>query len=333
MVERGQPILRRRGARSTGSTIPPSDARAIDLGCGEGRNAIWLALLGWSVTGVDMSASASTEVERWPRATTCGVDWIVADLEEWDLGVDAWDLIAFVYVHWPTDKRLPFMQPGHRRARARWASRRRGPRSHQHRTRAWRAAEPRRVDHAARIVVRCFGAAGLEVLEAREVRRPVSLEPGHGSVHGRRGHDRATQSITWSSPTGQNDAMTTRLGIAAMCRNMHEYLEWIEVVEACGYDLAGYGDTQNLLPDPYVALTAMAMRTSRVKLCTTVSNPMTRHPSVAASGFAALQELSNGRAIFGIGTGDSAVKNVGRRAARARRDRGLLPCVQGNGAR
>jgi 5,10-methylenetetrahydromethanopterin reductase len=110
--------------------------------------------------------------------------------------------------------------------------------------------------------------------------------------------------------------MTTRLGIAAMCRNMHEYLEWVEVAEACGYDLAGYGDTQNLLPDPYVALTAMAMRTSRIKLCTTVSNPMTRHPSVAASGFAALQELSNGRAIFGIGTGDSALKNVGRRAAR-----------------
>jgi 5,10-methylenetetrahydromethanopterin reductase len=110
--------------------------------------------------------------------------------------------------------------------------------------------------------------------------------------------------------------MTTRLGIAAMCRNMHEYLEWVEVTESCGYYLAGYGDTQNLLPDPYVALTAMAMRTNRVKLCTTVSNPMTRHPSVAASGFAALQEVSNGRAIFGIGTGDSAVKNVGGRAAR-----------------
>jgi len=53
--------------------------------------------------------------------------------------------------------------------------------------------------------------------------------------------------------------MTTRLGIAAMCRNMHEYLEWIEVTESCGYYLAGYGDTQNLLPDPFVALTAMAM--------------------------------------------------------------------------
>ena len=101
-----------------------------------------------------------------------------------------------------------------------------------------------------------------------------------------------------------------------MCRNMHEYLEWIEVTESCGYYLAGYGDTQNLLPDPFVALTAMAMRTTKIKLCTTVSNPMTRHPSVAASGFAALQQLSNGRAIFGIGTGDSAVKNVGRRAAR-----------------
>jgi 5,10-methylenetetrahydromethanopterin reductase len=107
----------------------------------------------------------------------------------------------------------------------------------------------------------------------------------------------------------------TKLGIAAMCRSMPEYLEWVELAEACGYELAGYGDTQNLLPDAYVALSAMAMRTSRIKLCTTVSNPVTRHPSVAASGFAALQQLSGGRAIFGIGTGDSAVKNMGGRAA------------------
>jgi 5,10-methylenetetrahydromethanopterin reductase len=110
--------------------------------------------------------------------------------------------------------------------------------------------------------------------------------------------------------------MTTKLGLAAMCRSMREYLEWIDVTEAAGYDLAGYGDSQNLIPDSFVALTAMALRTTKVKLCTTVTNPMTRHPSVMASGFAALQELSNGRAIFGVGSGDSAVKNVGRRAAR-----------------
>lgn len=113
----------------------------------------------------------------------------------------------------------------------------------------------------------------------------------------------------------------TRLGIAAMCRSMPEYLEWVEVAESCGYDLAGYGDTQNLLPDAYVALTAMAMRTSRIRLCTTVSNPVTRHPSVAASGFAALQQVSGGRAVFGIGTGDSAVKNMGGRPASVARIR------------
>lgn len=111
------------------------------------------------------------------------------------------------------------------------------------------------------------------------------------------------------------DHAPIKLGIAAMCRSMPEYLEWVEVAEQCGYHLAGYGDTQNLLPDAYVALSAMAMRTSRIKLCTTVSNPVTRHPSVAASGFAALQQVSGGRAIFGIGTGDSAVKNMGGRAA------------------
>ena len=113
-----------------------------------------------------------------------------------------------------------------------------------------------------------------------------------------------------------NEAPRTRLGIAAMCKSMPEYLDWITVAEDSGYDLAGYGDTQNLLPDAYVALTAMARRTSRIKLCTTVSNPVTRHPSVAASGFAALQQLSNGRAIFGIGTGDSAGDGKGEGQAK-----------------
>jgi 5,10-methylenetetrahydromethanopterin reductase len=108
---------------------------------------------------------------------------------------------------------------------------------------------------------------------------------------------------------------TVRLGIAAMCRDMHEYLAWAPVVENAGYDLLAYGDTQNLLPDPYVALTAMAMRTTRVRLCSTVTNPVTRHVTVAASGFGALQQVSGGRAIYGIGTGDSALVNIGRRRA------------------
>ena len=107
-----------------------------------------------------------------------------------------------------------------------------------------------------------------------------------------------------------------RMGVAAMLQDIRAYAPWAAEMEAAGFDLLGYGDTQNLLPESHVALTAMALATSRVRFAPTVSNPVTRHPTVAASAFVALQQLSGGRAVFAIGTGDSAVRNIGERPAR-----------------
>jgi len=107
-----------------------------------------------------------------------------------------------------------------------------------------------------------------------------------------------------------------RFGIGAMFPNMPDYLPWVREVERAGFDLAGYGDTQSILPDALVALTAMAMETDRIRLCPTVSNPVTRHPAVMASAMGAIQQLSGGRASFGIGTGDSALLNIGERPSR-----------------
>jgi SAM-dependent methyltransferase len=167
--------------RAHGLDRPAEGARAIDLGCGEGRNAIWLAMLGWSVTGVDMSAVGIDRGRATAEANDLGINWIVADLEAWDLGTGVWDLIAVVFVHWPTDKRLPFLQRivdglapgghvvvvGHDRTNI----------EHGH-------GGPQNPDVLTTPdeLATWFRAAGLEVLEAREVLRPVSLEPGHGSV-------------------------------------------------------------------------------------------------------------------------------------------------------
>jgi 5,10-methylenetetrahydromethanopterin reductase len=127
-----------------------------------------------------------------------------------------------------------------------------------------------------------------------------------------------------------------RFGIATMCTSVPAYVEWASVAEAAGYELLGYGDSQNILPEAFVTMAAMADATERVRLCTTVSNPSTRHPSVAASGFGALQQLSGGRAVFGIGTGDSALANVGLRRGRvdelAEYCRAFLDLVRGEEA-
>lgn len=91
-------------------TSDASGRKALDLACGEGRNAVWLAERGWNVTAVDFS---SVGVERGRAGAVergIVVDWLVADLETWDLGTRTWDLVAHVYLHWGPDQRLPFLE-------------------------------------------------------------------------------------------------------------------------------------------------------------------------------------------------------------------------------
>ncbi|MEM2933945.1 MAG: 5,10-methylenetetrahydromethanopterin reductase [Methanocellales archaeon] len=58
--------------------------------------------------------------------------------------------------------------------------------------------------------------------------------------------------------------------------------------------------------DVYTTLTVLALNTNKIKLGTGVTNPYTRNVAIAASTIAALNEISGGRAILGIGPGDKA---------------------------
>lgn len=72
---------------------------AIDLGMGEGRNAIYLAQHGWSVTGVDLSDVGVAQARK--RARELGVELraVVDDLDHFDFGRERWDLITLFYLH------------------------------------------------------------------------------------------------------------------------------------------------------------------------------------------------------------------------------------------
>jgi 5,10-methylenetetrahydromethanopterin reductase len=107
-----------------------------------------------------------------------------------------------------------------------------------------------------------------------------------------------------------------QFGAVAFHDDLDDYLRWLEAAEALEFDLACYGDTQNLAPEMFVGLTAAALRSKRIRLASTVANPVTRHPAVMASGAAAVQRLSGGRFSLGIATGDSALKVVGEKPAR-----------------
>jgi 5,10-methylenetetrahydromethanopterin reductase len=75
-------------------------------------------------------------------------------------------------------------------------------------------------------------------------------------------------------------------------------------------------DSQLAMKDVYAGLLLAAQRTSTMVLGTGVTNPLTRHPTVTAGAIAAIAEVSGGRAVLGLGAGDSAVYGVGWRPAR-----------------
>lgn len=88
-----------------------------------------------------------------------------------------------------------------------------------------------------------------------------------------------------------------------------------ERAEDDGWDGLLLADSQNLVGDPYVELALAAAVTSRIELGPFVTNPVTRHPAVTAGAVATLQVESSGRAVLGIGRGDSSLSAIGRRRA------------------
>jgi 5,10-methylenetetrahydromethanopterin reductase len=86
--------------------------------------------------------------------------------------------------------------------------------------------------------------------------------------------------------------------------------------EAAGWYGMVVVDSQNLAPDCYVGLTAAALSTKRLGLGTGVTNSVTREAAVTASAAAAVQRVSDGRMVLGIGRGDSALAHLGRSPAR-----------------
>jgi hypothetical protein len=86
-------------------------------------------------------------------------------------------------------------------------------------------------------------------------------------------------------------------------------------LEDMGFDYLLTPDTQNLSADPYGQLSLAAAATKTIKLGTGVTNPITRDVAVTASALATLQIESNGRAICGMGRGDSSAAHIGKKQA------------------
>ena len=79
--------------------------RALDLACGEGQNGIWLATLGWDVTGVDYSKVAITKARERAEREGVEAEFVCADLVEYQPEPVSFDLVLVLYLHIPSSQR------------------------------------------------------------------------------------------------------------------------------------------------------------------------------------------------------------------------------------
>ena len=89
--------------------------------------------------------------------------------------------------------------------------------------------------------------------------------------------------------------------------------EVCKAVDGKGIEMLGISDSPLLCKEVYVTTAYCAMNTSQVNLVSAVTNPVTRHPSVTASGLFALDQIAPGRISLGIATGDSALWGIGKK--------------------
>ena len=84
------------------AALPPG--RAIDLGTGEGRNAIWLAERGFTVTAVDFSRVGLARAAGLAAERGVSVDWVHADLLDYQPAPGRYDLVLIAYIQLPADR-------------------------------------------------------------------------------------------------------------------------------------------------------------------------------------------------------------------------------------
>jgi SAM-dependent methyltransferase len=73
--------------------------KALDIGMGQGRNSLFLAALGWDVTGFDISEVGVKQAQAEAQKRGLKLNAAVGDVDKFDYGKDRWDLVLGMYMH------------------------------------------------------------------------------------------------------------------------------------------------------------------------------------------------------------------------------------------
>ena len=105
-------------------------------------------------------------------------------------------------------------------------------------------------------------------------------------------------------------------------------IELMQLAERHGFEYAWTYDSHILWEESYATLPLAAAKTSKIKLGHFVTNPGIRDPTITASWYATMQDISDGRMVMGIGRGDSSRRVVGLKPVSVAEFERTLPVIK-----
>src|ERR671915_2236038 len=110
--------------------------------------------------------------------------------------------------------------------------------------------------------------------------------------------------------------MAIKFCLHGSARTVQEAVDRATRAEELGFEAIFFADSHMNNVDPYQVMAMCAIATKTIRFGTAVTNMVYRDPSITANSFATLNEISGGRAIVGMGTGDGPVYSLGRTATK-----------------
>lgn len=151
--------------------------RALDLACGSGRNAVWLAARGFEVTAVDFSEVAIAAGRELAANAGVEVNWVVADLLSYRPEPRSYDLVALMFCHLPPPERDAVLELA-AEAVAPEGTFVLAAHDRENLEEGYRGPRDPEVLYTPADVVRRFD--GFEIAKAETVRRPIATPEGEG---------------------------------------------------------------------------------------------------------------------------------------------------------